>query len=59
MPMPRRLHQEDFAQALGIAASHKYEKNKEGYMKKLFGVLRLHSADPMADSLKLWHICLN
>ena len=32
MPVPRRLHQEDFAQALGIAAANKYEKNNEGYL---------------------------
>ena len=53
MLVPRRLHQEDFAQALGIAASNKYEKNNEGYLKKLFEVLRPYSADPMTDSLKL------
>ena len=58
MLVPRRLHQEDFAQALGIAAANKYEKNNEGYMKKLFDVLRTHSADPMTDSLKLWDICV-
>ena len=58
MPVPRRLHQEDFAQALGIAASNKYEKNNEKYLKKLFDVLRSHSADPMTDSLKLWDICI-
>ena len=58
MPVPRRLHQEDFAQALGIAASNKYEKNNEGYLKKLFEVLRSHSTDPMTDSLKLWDICV-
>lgn len=58
MPVPRRLHQEDFAQALGIAASDKYEKNNERYLKKLFDVLRVHSADPMVDSLKLWDICV-
>ena len=58
MPVPRRLHQEDFAQALGIAAANKYEKNNEGYLKKLFDVIRAHSADPMTDSLKLWDICV-
>ena len=36
MPVPGRLHQEDFAQALGIAAANKYEKNNEGYLKKIF-----------------------
>lgn len=58
MPVPRRLHQEDFAQALGIAALNKYEKNNEGYLKKLFDLIRAHSADPMTDSLKLWDICV-
>lgn len=56
--VPHRLHQEDFAQALGIPASNKYEKNNEGYMKMLFDVLRSHSVDPMTDSLKLWDICV-
>ena len=58
MVVPHRLHQEDFAQALGIAAANKYEKNKEEYLKMLFDVLRSHSTDPMNDSLKLWDICV-
>lgn len=58
LSVPRRLHQEDFAQALGIAAAYKYEKNNEGYMKMLFDVIRSHSSDPMTDSLKLWDICV-
>lgn len=58
MPVPRRLHQEDFAQALGIAASDKYEKNDAGYMIKIFDLIRAHSADPIMDSLKLWDICV-
>lgn len=58
MPVPRRLHQEDFSQALGIAASKKYEKNNEGYMKRLFDVIRSYSADPMTDALRLWDICV-
>ena len=37
-------------------AANKYEKNNEGYLKKLFDGLRSHSADPMTDSLKLWNI---
>lgn len=56
--VPHRLHQEDFAQALGIASADKYEKNNEEYMKKLFDVIRAHSADPMTDSLKLWDMCV-
>ena len=58
LPVPRRLHQEDFAHALVIAASNKYEKNDEGYMKRLFDILRIHSSDPMTDTLKLWDICV-
>ncbi|MGN0962866.1 MAG: type II toxin-antitoxin system HipA family toxin [Clostridia bacterium] len=58
MPAPRRLHQEDFSQALGIASSDKYEKENEGYLKRLFDLIRIHSADPMTDSLKLWDICV-
>ena len=58
MLVPHRLHQEDFSQALGIAASNKYEKNNEGYMKMLFDVIRSYSADPMTDALRLWDICV-
>ena len=58
MPVPRRLHQEDFAQALGIAASDKYEKKGEGYFKKIFDLVRTHSSEPMTDTLKLWDICV-
>ena len=28
MPVSRRFHQEDFAQALGIVAANKYEKSQ-------------------------------
>lgn len=58
MPVPYRLHQEDFAQALGIPAVDKYEKQNENYMQKLFEVLRNYSAEPVSDSLKLWDICV-
>lgn len=58
LPIPYRLHQEDFAQALGIAATSKYEKNNEEYLKKLFNVLRNYSSDPIKDQLKLWDICV-
>jgi len=58
LPVPCRLHQEDFAQALGIASSDKYEKNNECYIKKLFDMLRSYSSEPMTDSLKLWDICV-
>ncbi|MBQ9661727.1 MAG: type II toxin-antitoxin system HipA family toxin [Oscillospiraceae bacterium] len=56
MPKPYRLHQEDFAQAMGIPATAKYEKEPRGYLKGMFEILRKHSADPITDQLKLWDI---
>ena len=53
---PLRLHQEDFAQAMGIPASEKYEKEPRGYLCGMFEVLRRFSADPISDQLKLWDI---
>lgn len=58
LTVPYRLHQEDFAQALGIPAKSKYEKNNGGYLRKLFDVIRKHSANPIDDQLKLWDICV-
>ena len=51
---PYRLHQEDFAQAMGIPASEKYEKEPKGYLRGMFELLRKYSAEPIADQLKLW-----
>ena len=51
---PFRLHQEDFAQALGIKSVDKYEKAGEGYLKKMFDLLQKYSSNPIEDSLKLW-----
>ncbi|MCR5080161.1 MAG: HipA domain-containing protein [Treponema sp.] len=51
---PYRLHQEDFAQALGIKSVDKYEKTGQGYLKKMFDLLQKHSSNPIEDSLKLW-----
>lgn len=58
MPVPFRLHQEDFSQALGIPSAEKYEKNNSGYMRKIFGVLKSYSSDPIVDQMKLWDICV-
>lgn len=55
---PLRLHQEDFAQALGISAMDKYEKNYEGYLKAMFDLLRNHSTNPISDQLQLWKIII-
>ena len=43
LPQPMRLHQEDFAQAMGVPASRKYEKRHEGYLKGMFNLLRKYS----------------
>ncbi len=56
LPRPRRLHQEDFAQALGIAAADKYEKNQEGYLGRMFELLRRYSSNPIEDQMKLWRL---
>lgn len=58
LAVPYRLHQEDFSQALGIAASEKYEKNNDGYLKKMFDVIRNYSSSPLEDQLKFWDICV-
>ena len=56
--VPYRLHQEDFAQALGIPVSRKYEKNEAGYLKKLFEVIGTYSANPIEDRIKIWDLCV-
>ncbi|MBR2765183.1 MAG: type II toxin-antitoxin system HipA family toxin [Blautia sp.] len=53
-PCPLRLHQEDFAQALGISSAEKYEHDQADYLRKMFGLLSAASTDPVADQLKLW-----
>ncbi len=54
LPRPDRLHQEDFAQALGIPSSGKYEKEDDHYLAEMFKILREYSTDPIEDQLKLW-----
>lgn len=56
LPMPLRLHQEDFAQALGIPASAKYERQGQHYFRDMFRVLRQYSSEPIQDQLKLWDL---
>ena len=60
LPVPNRLHQEDYAQALGITPGEKYEKEKRGYLQKMFEVIRENSVDPISEQTKLWkRICFN
>lgn len=56
LPCPLRLHQEDFAQALGISAADKYERADGDHMKRMFDILRRYSASPVQDQIKLWDI---
>ena len=56
LPAPFRLHQEDFAQALGITSGEKYEKNGRRHMASMFQLLREYSQDPISDQQKLWDI---
>ena len=51
---PFRLHQEDFAQAMGVAAADKYEKDSEDFAAGMFDIIRNHSANPLQDQLELW-----
>ncbi len=51
---PYRLHQEDFAQALGIKSADKYEKTGQGYLKRMFELIQKYSSNPLEDVLKLW-----
>lgn len=56
LPVPYRLHQEDFAQALGINSLNKYEKDGKHYLKQMFNIIRSYSANPIEDQFKLWRI---
>jgi len=51
---PLRLHQEDFAQAMGVSADEKYEEEKSGYLERMFSLLRRYSSNPVADQISLW-----
>ncbi len=54
MKLPLRLHQEDFAQAMGIDAENKYEKPPKNYLAQMMKLLRNYSENPIRDQLKLW-----
>ena len=58
MARPYRLHQEDFAQALGITSTQKYEIKKAGYYRQMFDLLRNYSSNPIEDQRKLWNIVI-
>ena len=56
--VPYRLHQEDFAQALGLSSADKYEKTDGEYLKRMFALIKSQFANPMEDTLKLWKIII-
>jgi len=49
----RRLHQEDFCQAMGIAPETKYEKESGPTLARCFELLRRAATRPAVDVLKL------
>ncbi|MCA9065013.1 MAG: type II toxin-antitoxin system HipA family toxin [Planctomycetaceae bacterium] len=49
----RRLHQEDFCQALGIATSKKYEKEGGPSLSQCAEVIRRHTSFPLVELRKL------
>ena len=54
LPCPWRLHQEDFAQAMGVAAKNKYEQRGDNYLSRIFALLRRVSGNPLEDIQELW-----
>lgn len=52
--VPFRLHQEDFAQAMGIPSEYKYETEKTGYLKRMMELIRAYSSNPIEDQKKLF-----
>lgn len=60
LQIPNRLHQEDFAQAMGVNAFDKYERENKHYLKRLFEIIRANCSDPISEQIKLWKmICYN
>ena len=52
--LPRRLHQEDLCQALGILTEQKYESEGGPSLTRALQHLRARSAAPGVDALTLW-----
>ena len=52
---PYRIHQEDFAQAMGIASYEKYEIESQSYAEKMFEIIRNYARRPLEDQLRLWN----
>jgi len=50
---PRRLHQEDFCQALGFGYDQKYQSEGGPGLKDCFDLIQEHSAEPAVDKGRL------
>lgn len=55
---PYRLHQEDFAMALGISSDNKYEPQNKNYFLKMHKLIAQHFTNPLQDLKKLWEILI-
>ena len=51
----RRLHQEDFCQALGISPGRKYEKEGGPGLRQCAEIIRSHTSFPLLELQKLMH----
>lgn len=54
LPVPVRLHQEDFCQATGTVPERKYEEGGIRYLDKVVHLVDSASTDPISDLWKLW-----
>lgn len=52
---PFRIHQEDFAQAMGIASFEKYEREGQNYAEKMFEMILDNANNPLENLLSLWN----
>jgi serine/threonine-protein kinase HipA len=48
----RRVHQEDFCQALGIVSDKKYQTDGGAKLKDCYGVIDKHSSNHLADAMQ-------
>ncbi len=58
LPYPKRLHQEDFCQALGISSEHKYQLEGGPSLKQSFELLRNASTLPARDIQRLFNLVI-
>ena len=52
----RRLHQEDFCQALGMLGTEKYEVSRRSYARSMADALRRYASNPIEDILRFFDL---